>query len=41
MEVENKDKSVLSVRKLNNYVHGIGKRWKLRTGTSLYLAYVS
>jgi hypothetical protein len=41
MEVENRDKSVLSVRKLNNYVHSIGERWKLRIGTSLYLVYVS
>jgi hypothetical protein len=41
MEVENRDKSVLSVRKLNEYVHMIGERWKLRIGTSLYLAYIS
>jgi hypothetical protein len=41
MEVENRDKSVLSIRKLNDYVLTIGERWKLRMGTSLYLAYVS
>ncbi len=41
MEVENGDKSVLSIRKLNDYVHMIGERWKLRMGTSLYLAFVS
>ncbi len=41
MEVENRDKSVLSVHKLNDYVKPIGKRWKLRIWISLYIAYVS
>jgi hypothetical protein len=41
MEVETRDKSVLSIPKLNDYIHTIGERRKLRIGTSLYLAYVS